>query len=477
MKMFEVPVGYLRLVPPRRTGELFASRCALALILVVTLVLASVIFVNVLVAAKLDKAERVELALAPSPSGGGANYLLLGSDTRSFVADPTDALHFGDSGDAGGQRSDTIMVLHTDPDSERALLVSFPRDLWEDIPNRGSAKLNAAFNDGPQSVVDTLASNFDVPVQRYVEVNFDTFRQLVDAIGTLPVYFPVPARDTITGLFAPLGGCVQLDGESALAFVRSRQLELLDPDTQEWENADPIPDLGRITRQQGFLRELGQQAMNSALTNPFKANDIADAAVRQLKLDQDFGRNDVFRLAAGFSAEDDQTGPATVTVPTEGATRDGQSVLDPTGDAEAVFAQLRDFDTVVPTVGGDATPEDISVRVLNASGVGGAAAGALAGLEAQGFTGAGVGNTGGLQTTQVRYRPGDEAKADLVASLVSGSVEKVEDDGLSGADVVLVIGESFQGIVEPEKTSPTTEVPADPQPAQPASLAPVPGGC
>ena len=460
-------------MPPGR-GEQFASRVSLALIIVITLSVLAVIFVNVLVSVKLEKAERVDLTLGEPPSTGGSNYLLIGSDTRSFVADPTDALRFGDP---GGQRSDTIMVLHTDPDSERALLVSFPRDLWVDIPGRGSAKLNAAFNDGPQSVIDTLAANFDVPVHHYVEVNFDSFRQIVDAVGALPVYFPVPARDTVSGLYAPDGGCVALDGQGALAFVRSRNLELLDPGSGDWENADPIPDLGRISRQQAFLRELGQKAMNTALTNPFKANDIADAAIRQLQLDQEFGRNDAFRLAAGFSAEDDQSGPLTLTVPTESATRSGQSVLEPTGEADSLFSQLRDFDTVVANVGGDVTPGDISVKVLNASGVGGAAAGALAGLEAHGFKGAGVGNTEGLQTTQVRYRPGDDDKAALVASLVAGSLEKVEDPGISGADIVLVIGESFEGIVEPAAATPTTDAPEDAPPAQPVSLAPVPGGC
>ena len=461
---------------PRRKGEEFASRCALALLIVLTLIVVSTAFAFLLVSSKLNAAERVDLTLAPAPSGGGANYLMIGSDSRSFIADPTDAKRFGT--DVGGQRSDTIMVLHFDPDSERSLLVSFPRDLWVDVPNRGTSRLNAAFNDGPQSIIDTLASNFDVPVHHYVEVNFDTFRQLVNAIGRLNVYFPVAARDPLTGLgmATPLEGCVALDGEGALAYVRARNLELRDPDTGEWEDADPIPDLGRIVRQQAFLRALGQKAMNSALTNPFDANDIGDAAVEQLKIDQEFGRTDVFRLAAGFSAEEGEIGPASITVPTESVTRDGQSVLEATDEAESVFAQLRDFDTVVPTVTDGEAVEDVTVRVLNASGVSGAAAGALAGLEAHGFKGAGVGNSGGLQTTEVRYRPGNEAQADLVANLVVGSKQKVEDDTIN-ADVVLVIGESFGGIAEVVKSAPTTDPPDDVQPAQPASLAPVPGGC
>lgn len=337
----------------------------MALLLVVATVAAGFLLLNVVLEVKLASADRVDLTLAGSPSGGGANYLLIGSDTRSFVDNPNDARQFGDEGDTGPQRSDTIMVLHTDPDSGRALLVSFPRDLWVDIPGRGHAKLNAAFNDGPQAVIDTLARNFDVPIQHYVEVNFDSFREIVDAIGTVPVYFPTPARDKLSNLNVLAPGCYQLDGPAALAYVRSRHLEVVDPDTGKWRDADTIPDLGRIGRQQAFLREVGTRAMDEALTNPLKANDIIDSAISRLRLDSDFGRTDVFTLADGLAAGDAGSGgPETLTVPTRSATRGGQSVLEATSDADALFARLRDFDATVAsaeagdTGGGATTPAD-----------------------------------------------------------------------------------------------------------------------
>ena len=142
---------------PSRFFERFARRIAIALVLVVTLVIASVVLLNVAIDAKLKGAKRVHLTLADAPAGGGANYLIIGSDTRSFIKNPADNEAFGTEGDTGGQRSDTMMVLHTDPDSGRALLVSFPRDLWVNIPGRGQSKINAAFNDGPQAVIDTLS--------------------------------------------------------------------------------------------------------------------------------------------------------------------------------------------------------------------------------------------------------------------------------------------------------------------------------
>jgi LCP family protein required for cell wall assembly len=356
------------------------------------------------------------------------------------------------------------MVLHTDPDSGRALLVSFPRDLWVDIPGRGGSRINAAFNDGPQAVVDTLAQSFSVPVHHYAEVDFNSFREIVDAIGSVPVLFPTAARDSLSGLEIPFPGCVPVDGPTALAFVRSRHLELLNPETQEWEDADQIPDLGRIGRQQAFLREVGTRAMDTALSDPFAGDEIADRAVDNLTVDQDFGRSDVFNLAAGLAGTSNGIGgPESQTVPTEPATRDGQSVLEVTGDAEALLARLRDFETTVPDPT-DVAPEDVTVKVLNASGVDGAASGAIAGLKALGFDGGGTGNSvQPLQASEVHYPPGNEDAAAVVASFVAGPVQQVVDESVEAADVTLYIGRSFAGIAVPGPEA--------------VSLAPVPGGC
>lgn len=454
------------------------DRVLIALGVVMAIVVATFALVMVVVGIKLGAAEQVDLLLADAPSGGGGNYLLIGSDTRSFVSDAADAEAFGDEGDAGGQRSDTIMVLHFDPDSPRSLLVSFPRDLWVDIPGTGESKLNAAFNNGPQSVVDTLDANFGVPIHHYVEVNFATFRELVDAVGTVPVFFPTPARDELSGLNVPYYGCAELDGAAALSFVRSRHLELLDTGTGRWENADAIPDLGRIGRQQAFLRVLGQRAMDRAFTNPFAANDIIDQAVGKLTLDRDFGRIDAFRLAAAFAGDGGDGGLESQAVPTEPASRSGQSVLVPTDEAEGLLERLRDFETVAPSSDVDtATPATTRVRVLNATNVSGLAGEALADLVDHGFVDRGVGNTtDSLEITEVRYRGGADGEAALVASFVIGPVELIEDDSIGGADVQLRLGTTFERITPPTGAAPTASAPEVGIP-QPASLAPIPGEC
>lgn len=469
------------MAPRRSPLAAFRTRVFVALGLVVALTVGAYVAVNVIVQAELSSVTRVQVNLSPAPSDG-ANYLLIGSDTRSFVNNAADQAAFGTSSDAGGNRSDTIMVLHVYPGGTKSLLVSFPRDLWVDIPGKGSSKINAAFNEGPQKVIDTIQTDFNVPINHYVEVNFDTFRSIVNAIGTVPVYFPAAARDALTGLNVPAPGCAQLDGPGALAFVRSRHLELLDPATGRWRDADPIPDIGRVARQQAFLRVLGQVAMDEALSNPFNAPNIIDSAVAKLKLDDGFGRGDLFSLVASFHAEGDgPSGLETLTLPTTADTRGGQSVLLPKQPgADELLARLRDF-TEPADAPSAASPGDVSVRVLNGSGVDGVAATALKGIEAQGFNGAGSGNASrAISSSEVHYHSGDDGKANLVASFVGGPVKLLVDPNVSGADVELVIGRSFTGIRQPAVAAPAAPssgaAPAAPS-AGAASLAPVPGKC
>src|SRR5207247_8677250 len=117
----------------------------------------------------------------------------------------------------------------------------------ERIPGIGHAKINAAFNAGPQRVIETIENDFDIPISHYLEVDFAGFRKMVNAIGTIPIYFSAPARDTKSGLAVNQAGCQHLTGDQALAYVRSRYYESL---VNGKGTPDPSSDLGRIRRQQ-----------------------------------------------------------------------------------------------------------------------------------------------------------------------------------------------------------------------------------
>jgi polyisoprenyl-teichoic acid--peptidoglycan teichoic acid transferase len=410
--------------------------------------------VNYVYDQKLDKIERIDVTVDENTDPGEpANFLLIGSDTRAFVTTPEQEEAFGDEADAGGQRSDTIMVVHVDPEERTGLLVSFPRDLLVEIPGLGETKINAAYNQGgAQSVIDTIQSNFNIPIHHYLEVDFASFEGIVNAVGGVPIYFPAPARDEVTGLDvayfgATYPGCFELDGRQALAYVRSRNYEQQEGDVFK---KDETADIGRITRQQDFMRRLAAEAVATSLRNPLAANRIADEALSELKADEGLSKTDINKLIQAFRRIDpnDRESLVMVTFPWSPADN-GADLVPDMGAAEPLLAQLRTLEaTPVPADG--PAPSEILVEVLNGSGVDGAAGDTASVLLEQGFQGGATGNADPLEQTEVRYRPGSEDKAEVVRAVLTGGVGVlVADDAIVQADVQLVLGDDFEGITPP----------------------------
>jgi LCP family protein required for cell wall assembly len=296
----------------------FARRYAIAFVMAAVIMVGAVIFVNYIGDTKFNQIEKVDVNTQKS-STEVANYLLIGSDTRAFVSDEEEEKAFGSaSGDAAGQRSDTLMVIHVDPNKHRAIVVSFPRDLWVEIPGvaldenhcasisdgKCMSKINSAFSNGPDIVIETLLQNYGIPINHYIEVNFKTFEGVVDAIGDVPIYFPYPTRDDDTGLFAPIPGCHLLDGKAALAYARARHIEYYSFSDTGWYNADATADIARIKRQQDFMRRLASLAVSKSASNPLVAIDVVDEVVDNLKVDENLEKEDLYALVDVFGEVD-----------------------------------------------------------------------------------------------------------------------------------------------------------------------------
>jgi LCP family protein required for cell wall assembly len=154
-------------------------------------------------------------------------------------------------------------------------------------------KLNAAFNSGPTQLIQTIQQDFGVPIHHYVQVDFQGFKALVDAIGGVGIYFDVPSRDTHTGLYVQAAGCVHFDGEQALAFARSRYWQTFTDG--RWRD-DPASDLDRIKRQQQFMRQALTKALGQASSSPSTAAALIDAVVNNVTVDDQL-KSDIFGLA------------------------------------------------------------------------------------------------------------------------------------------------------------------------------------
>src|SRR5271166_333913 len=189
---------------------------------------------------------------------GTQNILMVGNTSRCALKQQSTSFGLCSEG-VTGVNSDVVMILHLDPANHTVSVISIPRDLF--IPNArttGANKIDAALAQGPSQLVDAVQDDFGIPIQHYVELNFDSFAGVVDALGGVSMYFPEPVYDQKTGLNIASPGCVHLDGFQALALVRARELQYKPPsvttsDPTYWPQ-DPESDLSRIRRDHEFLR-------------------------------------------------------------------------------------------------------------------------------------------------------------------------------------------------------------------------------
>jgi LCP family protein required for cell wall assembly len=258
------------------------------------------------------------------------NFLLTGSDNGSCV-DP-DSPYAGAFGDRTGfgERSDTIMIIRVDPTDNRAAFLSFPRDLWVKIAgSTRTNRINTAFDrKNPNKLVDTIYQNFGISVDHYVNVDFCAFKEIVNAVGGVSIPFLYETRDKKTGLYVPAPSCFEFSGDHALAYVRSRSgYSYFDPAKNDWIQ-DGTGDLGRISRQQDFIRRAMQRALDKGSSSPTVANKLLNAALKNVITDDQLTPISMLQLAQAMRNLNTSSIP-TYTIAATGEMVGDQSVLIP----------------------------------------------------------------------------------------------------------------------------------------------------
>lgn len=235
-----------------------------------------------------NRIEKVDVSDALASGSDGTNYLIVGSDSAEVLDESDPAF---DPARPGGQRSDTMMLLRFE--GGEAKIMSIPRDLWATNAETGErGKINGSYNQGPANLINTISGELDIPIDRYIEVDFASFAGLVDGLGGITINFEHPAHDTNSGLNVTQTGPVKLDGQQALAYVRSRHyVETINGEQVE----DPTADLGRILRQQQFMRALFAELGDAK--NPISLARTASKVTDGLRIDDDMTLVDAMRFA------------------------------------------------------------------------------------------------------------------------------------------------------------------------------------
>lgn len=239
---------------------------------------------------------------------------------------------------------------------------------------------------------------------------------------------------------------------------------------------DPTSDLGRIKRQQDFIRRMIRKALSSGISNPLTLNRLIGIGVGNLTIDSTLSSRDMVNLARRFRS----LNPDTVdmqTLPTTSYTTAGGAAVLRLNTAEA--------QPLIDKINGKAPPEaltirpgDVQVRVLNGNGGAGSASKAAAALQAAGFevTGSGDANSFSYPATIIRYAPAGLAKAQLLQRFLSAGAKLEVDRSLGTADVAMIVGADFTGL-RPSPASPgvspaTTVAPQSPPPSARGSAQP-----
>jgi LCP family protein required for cell wall assembly len=184
------------------------------------------------------------------------SFLLLGVDERK-----------NDKG-----RSDTIVVVTVNPKKKSMIMFNIPRDTRTEIIGRGTEdKINHAYAFGNVPMtIDTVEHFLDIPIDYYVKVNMEAFKDIVDALGGV----------TVTNSFAFSSdgydfpeGTIRLNGEKALAYTRMRK-------------KDPKGDLGRNARQQQVIKAIIKEG--ASIQSITKLSDILNSLEDNVKTNLTF---------------------------------------------------------------------------------------------------------------------------------------------------------------------------------------------
>ncbi|WP_137722773.1 LCP family protein [Prescottella subtropica] len=251
---------------PRRPGR-WLRRIALTLIVLLVASVGGIFYLDTKVN-RIDALVDYPGRIADTP---GTNWLLVGSDSRAGLT-PEQERELSTGGDEGGQRTDTIIVVHV-PKSGPTTMVSLPRDSYVPIPGYGRDKINAAFAiGGAPLLVQTVEEATGLRMDHYAEIGFGGFAGIVDALGGVTMCVPYPIDDPLAGIDLQ-AGCQKLDGRNALGFVRTR--------------ATALADLDRMNNQRAFMSALLERATSATtLLNPLRLWPTLSHAAGSLQVDE-----------------------------------------------------------------------------------------------------------------------------------------------------------------------------------------------
>lgn len=409
--------------------------------------------------------KRVNVSGLASSVNGAENILIAGSTTRCGLKVQNAQWGFCSNG-VTGVNSDIIMIVHLVPATHSITLLSIPRDTF--VPNaRAGAeafKIDAALYEGPTQLVNAIEEDFGIPIQHYVELNFDGFVNVVNALGGIKMDFPLPVYDAYSHLDITQAGCTELNGITALQLIRARHLQykpasITTNDTAYWPY-ELQSDIGRIARTHEFLKVLASSVQKQGIGNPFKDQQLVSTILPNVTIDSGLTDSTILSLIsdfhnANFSNAPEFTLPIAIT-PFGSYYYDGYDYGDVVFPVEPTDNQIIDnflgSTNKIDALTGKPLPasSSITVSVMNGSGISNQATTTANGLKELGFNISQIGtvtpNSNQANETVVYYASlKAEPQAEAVEKDLSGYVIMSLNPSMvsSGSNITVLTGTSL----------------------------------
>ncbi|MGH9303264.1 MAG: LCP family protein [Acidimicrobiales bacterium] len=318
--------GQVRATFEARRGRRWPKRLGIAILCLVLLIVLAGVGGYFYLDSKLGAIRRLAVpALSPQKPGQPIDVLMIGSDSRAFVDTKQQQSSFGSKATQTGQRSDVVIIARLVPATSSVEMLSIPRDTYVAIAGTGgSNRINAAFNSGANQLVQTIEQDFKIPINHVMEVNFPGFAGMVDSLGGLSLDFPMPVRDTFSGLNIAHAGCQVVNGAQSLALVRSRHLYYFEKGSWHY---DTMSDWSRIRRQQAFFHALLDK-VHGVFPNIFTLSSFLSSAVGNLAVDSKLSSSEMMSLGLEYRSLSSSSLTTSV-LPTTPSVMDGADVLLP----------------------------------------------------------------------------------------------------------------------------------------------------
>ncbi|MBJ7366538.1 MAG: LCP family protein [Thermoleophilia bacterium] len=372
---------------------------------------------------------QAEKAVDAQLPGAPINILLLGSDKRA-----------GQRGSGDPGRADSIILIRMDNDQGFISMLSFPRDLYVNIPGHGMNKINASFAfGGPAKAIETVKAFTGQPINYFVNIDFTGFIKLVDQVGG--VYLDVDRKyfnkntPGAAGSYSEIDlkpGYQRMNGKDALSYVRYRHTD---------------SDFARIARQQAFLSELKRQT--NRFGNLPEIPSYAGIFARNITTNIKSVPVLLGIMEQAITTDKDRIARAAITGNL--AMRGGASVVEaPASEVSSKVDQWLHPSFTQGTGAAVVSPNEVAVDVLNGNGALLSAEDAAQQLRDKGWNATSGGNAEafGKSETVVLYADGKRDAAQAISKLFGpktniGALPKSEQS--KDVDLRVVLGESYDG--------------------------------